>query len=82
MNVWFDRDKMDSILKNLLSNALKYTPRNGNVHVCAYTEQNTWSIEVSDTGIGIPAGERKYLGGRFFRGSNAVNQKVPGSGIG
>lgn len=27
MNVWFDRDKMDSILKNLLSNALKYTPR-------------------------------------------------------
>lgn len=73
---------VNAILKNLLSNALKYTPRNGNVHVCAYTEQNTWSIEVSDTGIGIPAGERKYLGGRFFRGSNAVNQKVPGSGIG
>lgn len=82
LNVWFDRDKMDSILKNLLSNALKYTPRNGNVHICAFIDQNTWNIEVRDTGIGIPAGERKNLGRRFFRGSNAVNQKVPGSGIG
>ncbi len=82
LNVWFDRDKMDSILKNLLSNALKYTPRNGSVQVRAFTEGHTWGIEITDTGIGIPAKDRKNIGGRFFRGSNAVNQKVPGSGIG
>lgn len=54
LNVWFDRDKMDSILKNLLSNALKYTPRNGSVQVRAFTEGHTWGIEITDTGIGIP----------------------------
>ena len=35
LNVWFDSDKMGSILKNILSNALKYTPENGSVCICA-----------------------------------------------
>ena len=33
LNVWFDKEKMDSILKNILSNSLKYTPENGKVSV-------------------------------------------------
>ena len=54
LNVWFDSDKMGSILKNILSNALKYTPEEGSVCISACEEGNTWSIEVKDTGIGIP----------------------------
>ena len=82
LNVWFDSDKMGSILKNILSNALKYTPEEGSVCISACEEGNTWSIEVKDTGIGIPASEQKKLFKLHFRGSNAINSKVTGSGIG
>ena len=82
LNVWLDKDKMDSILKNIISNALKYTPDGGNVHVFTSETEDTWSIEVKDTGIGIPASEQKKLFKMHFRGSNAINSKVTGSGIG
>mgnify|MGYP000529709613 CR=1 FL=1 len=82
LNVWLDKDKMDSILKNIISNALKYTPDGGNVHVFTSETEDTWSIEVKDTGIGIPTCEQKKLFRNYFRGSNVVNLKVTGSGIG
>ena len=73
---------MGSILKNILSNALKYTPEDGSVCIYASEEGNSWSIEVKDTGIGIPTCEQKKLFRNYFRGSNVVNLKVTGSGIG
>lgn len=82
LNVWFDRDKMDSILKNILSNAMKYTPENGSIHVSASECGDNWCIEVKDTGIGIPRNEQKGLFHAYFRGSNVINLKVSGSGIG
>ena len=82
LNVWIDKDKMDSILKNILSNALKYTPEGGSVHVFAGEDGDNWCIEVKDTGIGVPASEQKKLFKMYFRGSNAINSKITGSGIG
>ena len=82
MNVWFDKEKMESIFKNIISNALKYTPENGNVQVFVSETSDSWSVEVRDTGIGIPANEQKKLFKLHFRGSNAINSKVTGSGIG
>lgn len=82
LNVWFDSDKMESILKNVLSNALKYTPEGGSIRIYAREEGNSWSIEVKDTGIGIPSCEQKKLFRNCFRGSNVINLKVTGSGIG
>lgn len=82
LNVWIDKDKMDAILKNLLSNALKYTPEGGSVNISACETSDTWSIAVTDTGIGIPASEQKRLFKKLFRGKNAVNSQVAGSGIG
>ena len=82
LNVWFDSDKMGSILKNVLSNALKYTPEGGSVHIYACEEGNSWSIEVKDTGIGIPSCDQKKLFRNCFRSSNVINLKVTGSGIG
>ena len=72
LNVWFDSDKMGSILKNILSNALKYTPEEGSVCISACEEGNTWSIEVKDTGIGIPSCEQKKLFRNCFRGSQMI----------
>lgn len=82
LNVWFDKEKMESILKNIVSNAVKYTPENGNVHIFVNESSDSWSVEVKDTGIGIPSSEQKKLFKTHFRGSNAINLMVTGSGIG
>ena len=55
MNVWFDKEKMDSILENVISNALKYTPQNGDILISVYDMKSSWRLEVKDNGIGIPA---------------------------
>ena len=68
MNVWLDKDKMDSILKNLISNALKYTPEGGSVHIFAAETEDNWSVEVKDTGICIPASEQKKTFQNAFPG--------------
>lgn len=81
-NVWFDKEKMESILKNIISNALKYTAENGTVAIFARESGDNWSVEVKDTGIGIPSNEQKNLFKLHFRGSNAINAKIAGSGIG
>ncbi|MDR0938950.1 MAG: response regulator [Mediterranea sp.] len=82
LSVWFDKEKMQSILQNLISNALKYTPANGDVEVLVTATAESWVLEVKDTGIGIPAAEQKKLFRLHFRGSNAINSKVTGSGTG
>lgn len=82
LQVWLDKDKMDSILKNLLSNALKYTATEGAIDVIATEDADCWSIEVRDNGIGIPATEQKRLFKMHYRASNAINLKITGSGIG
>lgn len=75
-NVWFDKEKMDSITKNLISNAIKYTPAHGEVHIITRHDKDNWSLEITDTGIGIPAKEQKKLFKLHFRGSNAINAKL------
>lgn len=82
LNVWFDKEKMDSILKNIISNSLKYTAKNGKVSVSVSDMNDFWKVVISDTGIGIPASEQRKLFKLHFRASNAINSKVTGSGIG
>lgn len=79
---WIDREKIDSIMKNVITNALKYTPEHGEVVVALYDDGTNWLLEVRDTGIGIPLKEQKRLFKRQYRASNAVNLKVLGSGMG
>lgn len=80
--VWIDVSKMDSILRNLLSNALKYTPQGGSVSLKADTSKNTWMLTITDTGIGISKEDQKKLFKYLFRGYNAANQTNTGCGIG
>ena len=79
---WIDVNKMDSILHNLLSNAMKYTPEGGQVKVTLQGNNTYWSVEISDTGIGISASDQKKMFKQLFRGQNAINQRITGSGIG
>ena len=82
MNVSFDKEKMDSILKNIISNSLKYTPESGKVSISVSDTNDSWKVIIKDTGIGIPTSEQSKLFKLHFRASNAINSKVTGSGIG
>ncbi|TQK44077.1 GAF domain-containing protein [Streptomyces sp. SLBN-118] len=77
-----DSDQLDRVLMNLLSNAVKFTPTGGEVRVRAAREDGEVILSVSDTGIGIPKQECQQLFSRFFRASNAVDQAIPGTGLG
>ena len=67
---------------NLIGNAVKFTPDGGRVDVRLSVAEQTALIEVSDTGIGIPAAEVDQLFSRFFRSSLAQKRAIPGSGLG
>lgn len=82
LEVWIDTSKMDSILRNLLSNALKYTPQGGRVSLKAENNKNTWTLFLSDTGIGMNKEDQKKLFKYLFRGYNTANQTTTGCGIG
>ena len=79
-----DLSMMDLIFENLLSNAVKYTPVGGTITVSASIDEvgKQVCIQVSDTGIGIPKSEARYIFQSFFRASNAVNSQEMGSGLG
>ncbi|MEL7121414.1 MAG: HAMP domain-containing sensor histidine kinase [Bacteroidota bacterium] len=79
---WIDTTKMEKVLDNLLSNAIKYTNTGGEVSLSLNTDKSNWEIIVEDTGIGIPKRVQKDLFKRYYRGENAINAKIPGTGIG
>lgn len=77
----FDGAMMRKVVNNLLSNALKFTPKGGAVHVRLYDRnQGELALSVADTGIGIPKEEQNDIFDRFYRSGNAVD--ATGSGIG
>jgi signal transduction histidine kinase/DNA-binding response OmpR family regulator/ligand-binding sensor domain-containing protein len=78
--IYLDRDKVEKILYNLLSNALKYTGRGGTVRVDLTQLSDHVSIKVSDTGAGIPQKHIEHIFDRFYRGDETHH--VEGSGIG
>jgi signal transduction histidine kinase len=77
-----DRDAIERVVTNLLSNALKFTPKGGSIAVRVFPTAEHAYIEVRDTGIGIDDDLRSRLFGRFERGRRSVNGKVNGSGLG
>ena len=71
---------LHQVATNLLSNALKFTPAGGSVTIAASSDGLNAVLEVTDTGIGIPAGELPHIFDRFWRGQGAA--QTSGSGIG
>jgi signal transduction histidine kinase/DNA-binding response OmpR family regulator len=84
---WVDRGKLETILINLMGNALKFSPREGEVRVkiAGIHDKNGLDycqIVVSDNGEGIPAKDLDHVFDRFFRGSENELSGTVGSGIG
>ncbi len=82
MKVLIDKNKIDSILRNIISNAIKYTEEKGLISVLISNEKKYWTIQISDTGIGISEKDQKKLFKQIFRSYNATNMKISGAGIG
>jgi signal transduction histidine kinase len=78
----FDRERIVQLLTNLIGNSLKFTPRGGAVSVRLVAGPDASTIEVRDTGPGIPADELPHIFDRFYRGTNTGEARASGSGLG
>jgi two-component system sensor histidine kinase GlrK len=77
-----DAEKLRSIVDNLLGNAVKFTPEDGTISVVARQQQGEATIEVIDSGPGVPSEEREAIFDSFFRGRAKASGRVEGSGLG
>jgi two-component system, OmpR family, sensor kinase len=80
-----DANALRVMFNNLIDNATKYTPNGGRVDVCLQVEGGHPTVEIADTGPGIPADERERVFDRFYRvgpGSSRARTDVAGSGLG
>ena len=77
-----DPRRLAQVLDNLIGNAVKFSHIDGLVRVRLRYADDTWRIDVSDTGIGIPPDEAARLFGPFARGTNARIAGLPGTGLG
>lgn len=77
-----DRQRLDQVLSNLITNALKYTPRGGTVQVALTTEGNRAKISVSDSGIGLEASMLERIFDAFSQVDSSVDRAAGGIGVG
>ena len=83
LQVWTDGDKLEKIVSNLLSNALKFTPRDGHIDVSLDTADDTVKVTVADTGKGIPEEQQENIFKRYYQLDNQTKAIVNwGTGIG
>jgi two-component system sensor histidine kinase GlrK len=77
-----DQDKFRTVLDNLFSNAIKFTPRGGLITIRAHRLPTSFVLEFGDTGPGIPAEESPRIFDAFFQGRREQGGQVGGTGIG
>jgi signal transduction histidine kinase len=80
--VYGDPVRLGQVCDNLISNAIKFTPKGGTVTVSLAKSATDAVITVRDTGMGIAASELDQLFARFFRATTATRNAVPGVGLG
>jgi two-component system sensor histidine kinase GlrK len=77
-----DRAKLRTLVDNLISNAIKFSPEKGHLHVHLRADEGQAVIEVADSGLGIPEAERRRVFDAFYQGSNVADGHVRGTGLG
>jgi two-component system phosphate regulon sensor histidine kinase PhoR len=81
-NVQGDALKIRQALRNLIGNAIKYTPEGGSVTLSVEHEADTVQIRVRDSGYGIPAADLPHIFNRFYRVRNNGHDDIEGNGLG
>ena len=80
-----DRDRLIQVMTNILSNSVKFTPAGGSIHIAVRQEAEPCEqivVEISDTGIGIPAMDLELIFEKFHRSDNKVTDTIEGTGLG
>ncbi|MEM7373802.1 MAG: ATP-binding protein [Bacteroidota bacterium] len=77
----YDPQKIQQIISNLVSNAIKFTPEKGEVKIKLATEKDHLLITIEDSGIGIPVAQLPYIFDRFYQAQQDTNEQK-GTGIG
>ena len=77
-----DKALMTEVLKNLVDNAIKYTPENGMVKVVAHEEGGELVVSIADTGVGISEADAEKLFKKFSRIENQLSNRERGTGLG
>jgi PAS domain S-box-containing protein len=80
-----DSDRLEQVLINLISNAIKYSPDNTTIKIrAAVFEQETSKVKISiiDNGVGIPEADQELVFNRFSRLDNPLTRKTKGTGLG
>jgi signal transduction histidine kinase len=77
-----DPKQLRQLLRNLLGNAVKYTPEGGRISLTANTTESQIHLNVEDSGYGIPAADLPFIFNRFYRVRNDHAEKVEGNGLG
>lgn len=77
-----DLSQIERVFINLISNAIKFTPRHGTITVAATIQTDAVTFSVADTGIGINEEDIRQLFNEFYRIENEINQNVKGTGLG
>lgn len=82
VQVYGDRDRLQQIVWNLVSNALKFTPKGGRVEVELRGIEGDAAVRVTDTGIGIPADFLPFVFDRFRQADSSMSRRHSGLGLG
>jgi signal transduction histidine kinase/DNA-binding response OmpR family regulator/ligand-binding sensor domain-containing protein len=79
----FDPEKLQQIVSNLISNALKFTPENGEVELWLFQKNaGLYTIRITDTGVGIEQEELERIFDRFYQADSSMTRKAEGTGVG
>jgi signal transduction histidine kinase len=82
VTVFADDGRIEQVLNNLISNAVKYSPEGRSVEVAVRVVEHDCVCAVTDHGIGVPKAEQRHLFGRFYRASNVSASSISGLGMG
>jgi PAS domain S-box-containing protein len=80
--IWADPERLQEVLSNLVSNAVKYSPNGGTVWVGGRVDGTGVTVYVADQGIGIPAEEQGRIFDRFHRVESGLHRSTEGTGLG
>lgn len=81
-NIIIDKDSIEQVILNIISNAIKYTEEGGKIKIQAKTSGDYISISVEDNGLGIPFEDQKRIFERFYRVEKGRSRDLGGTGLG